>query len=108
MPGGDGTGPLRLRLRGSGMSFVRIARAVGGRKGGRGVLGIGVPIVAALIHDLKQPDGYLRYFLNRVMHRKPTIRIIDAQHTSIEDNTKESSLLETKQTDEQRRKKDAI
>jgi hypothetical protein len=71
MPGSDGKGPLRLRLRGSGMRFVRIDRA------------------AALIHDMRQPDGYLRYFLNRIMHRKPTIRLIDVQHTSIEDNTKE-------------------
>jgi hypothetical protein len=71
------------------MRLVRIARAAGGRSVGRKLLGLGVPLVAALIHDIKQPDGYLRPFLNRIMHRRPTIRLIDVRHTSIEDTTKE-------------------
>ena len=84
------------------MLLMRIARAAGGRTIGRKLLGIGVPLVAALIHDMKQPNGYFRPFLNRIMHGRPTIRIIDAQHTSIKDNTKENELLETKEKDQQR------
>jgi len=84
------------------MLLTQIARAAGGRTIGRKLLGLGVPLVAALIHDMKQPQGYIRPFLNRIMHGRPTIRIIDAQHTSIEDTTKENERLETKQVDQQR------
>ncbi|HHO75262.1 MAG TPA: hypothetical protein ENN05_02400 [Deltaproteobacteria bacterium] len=88
MPRNDGTGPLRLRLRGSGMSFLRIARATGSRPIGRGLLSLGVPVVAALIHDLRQPDGYLRPLFNRFRKHQPALRVIDADYERVEDGRK--------------------
>jgi hypothetical protein len=79
MPRGDGTGPLRLMLRGGGRSLMKIARMSGKRSMGRGLLGLGVPVIAAIIHDMKQPDGYLRPVINKFISRRPTIKVIDAQ-----------------------------
>ena len=87
MPRFDGSGPLRLRIRGTGMRFIKTAGTATRRPIRRGILGLGLPLIAALIHDIRQPDGYIRPLLNRLIHRKPTIRLIDTQQTSSEDKT---------------------
>ena len=88
MPRGDGNGPMRVRLRGSGKGIMGAARASGTRPLGRGLMGLGIPVITALIHDVTRPDGFLRPFLYKLMHRKPVIKVIDANYERIEDGPK--------------------
>ncbi|HOO38761.1 MAG TPA: hypothetical protein PLV78_10640 [Deltaproteobacteria bacterium] len=87
MPRGDGTGPLRLRIQGGGMRFIRTVGATTRRPIHRSILGLGLPLVAALINDIRQPDGYLRPLLNHLIHRRPTVRLIETQQASGEDTS---------------------
>lgn len=98
MPGGDGTGPLRFRLRGGLMShgLMKIARA-GGRRGmGRGLLGLSIPVAIAVVRDISQPDGRLRpYFTKllghaKLLRNKPPLRIVETSYDRIEDKQKET------------------
>ena len=89
MPRAFGYGPLRLRLRGSGRAIMGIARAGSKRPLGRGLLGLGIPVVTALIHDVRRPDGYLRPYIDKILHRRPEIKVIDAQAKAIEENKRE-------------------
>lgn len=84
----DGTGPLRLRFRGGGRSLMKIARMSGKRSIGRGLIGLGIPVITALIHDIRQPDGYLRPFINKFIGRRPTIKVIDAQYRPVDPDKK--------------------
>ena len=89
MPRSFGYGPLRLRLRGSGRTIMGLARSGGKRPLGRGLLGLGIPVVTALIHDMRRPDGYLRPYIDKILHRKPAIKVIDAQAKAIEEKKQE-------------------
>ena len=82
MPKGDGTGPLRLRLRGGGL--MRLA----GSGGKRGLWSLGIPLVAAFIQDMRKPNGYLRPLIERFRKRKPAIRVVDADYERIDDGRK--------------------
>jgi len=98
MPGGDGTGPLRLRLRGGtmGLGLMKIVRT-GGRRGmGRGLLGLSIPFAIAVVHDISQPDGHLRpYFTKllghaKLLRKKPPLRIVETSYDRIEGKQKET------------------
>lgn len=59
---------------------------VGSQRGkGRGLTCFGIPIAAALVRDIANPDGYLRLLFNKLMRRKPAITIVDALCGQIED-----------------------
>jgi len=96
MPGAFGNRLLRRRLRGGKIAgFAGTGSKMAGFAGtgrmkpfGRGLLGVGIPLVAALIRDLRKPDGYLRTLLDRFPKRKPAIRVVDADYERIEDNRK--------------------
>ena len=77
------------------MRFIKTAGTATRRPIRRGILGIGLPLVAALINDIRQPDGYIRPLLNHLIHRKPAIRLIDTQQNSSEDK---SGKIEKTQT----------
>ena len=82
-----GNRPLRLRLRARGVAGI--ARAAGRRPLGRGLWSLGLPAIAALVNDLRKPDGYLRPFVHKLISRKPQVRVIDAQVTQIEQKNEE-------------------
>ena len=77
------------------MRFVRKVGATARSPIRRSILGLGLPLVAALIHDIRQPHGYIRPLLNHLIHRKPAIRLIDTQQNSSEDK---SGKIEKTQT----------
>lgn len=72
-------GPLRLRFRSGKMCSVQAADLGAGKPMGRGIMGIGIPLAAAMIHDLRQPGGFLRPLLSRILHRRPAIRLIGVE-----------------------------
>jgi hypothetical protein len=41
-----------------------------------------------VIHDIRQPDGYLRPFINKFIGRKSTIKVIDAQYRPVDPDKK--------------------
>lgn len=69
------------------MRFIRTVGSTTRRPIRRGILGLGLPLVAALINDIRQPDGYIRPLLNHLIHRRPTVRLIETQQASGEDKT---------------------
>lgn len=77
---------LRRRLRGTGMAGIAGAGRI--RTYGRGLLGLGIPVAAALIRDLRHPDGYLRQLYNRIRGREQGIRVIEADYEQIDENRK--------------------
>ncbi len=90
MPRGSGSGLFRLRLRGGTRGLMSSA-GVGSQRGmGRGLLGFGIPIAAALIRDVANPDGYLRLLFKKLIRRKPAITIVDASCEQIEDRRTEA------------------
>lgn len=79
-----GRAMIRRRLRGSGISRIAgTGRILPFR---RGLLGLGIPLAAALLNDLKNPDGYLRQFYYRIRGREQGIRVIDAGCEQIDDS----------------------
>ncbi|HOO46189.1 MAG TPA: hypothetical protein PLM29_08170 [Deltaproteobacteria bacterium] len=82
-----GRAMIRRRLRGSGMNRIAgTGRILPFR---RGLLGLGIPVVAALLNDLRDPDGYLRQFYYRIRGREQGIRVIEAGCEQIDDGRKE-------------------
>ncbi len=78
---------LRMR-RGGGIGKA----GFGGRGFGRGWLGLAVPLVGTIIHDLRNPQGVLRPFVRNLLAKrtdKEIKEIIDAEYKIIEDKREE-------------------
>jgi len=90
MPRGDGTGPFRLRLRGARTSSMGSVGTGGRKLAGRSLLGLSVPLIGALIHDVSKPNGLLRPFIKRVLGGRETAKIVDVDYKVIEDMQKDT------------------
>ncbi|MEA3221910.1 MAG: hypothetical protein U9P49_01925 [Thermodesulfobacteriota bacterium] len=95
MPRGDGTGPFRLRLRGARTSPMGSVGTGGKKLAGRGLLGLSVPLIGGLIHDLSDPNGFLRPFIRRITgsletRNVETKKIIDVDYKVIENKQKDT------------------